>query len=486
VALDVADRMSDVGRPLVRFVRGRLDEVSGGRRRTRAIVVLALVLGLSTADTATVGASATQLRDAFDIGNAKLGLLVTLTSIVGAFATLPFGVLADRVRRTWTLAAVVGTWGVAMLASAAAGDYTQLLVGRIFLGVVTAAAGPLVASLVGDYFPPSQRGRVWGFVLTGELIGIGFGFTVTGDVATLSWRAAFVVLALPAFALALAVARLPEPARGGSSGHAHADDDAVEATDAQRIARERGSEPDPSLVLHGDIGRLRLVDAARHILRVRTNLVLIFGGALGYYFLAGVQTFGIEFVKDQYGISQVVANMLLLFVGIGAVAGVLAGGRVGDDLVARGLVNGRLWTAAIAGTIATALFVPAIFTRELLVGAVFLLGAGLMLSAQNPPLDAARLDIMPPQLWGRAESVRTFIRANAQALAPLLFGVVADHVFGGGRTGLEWTFAVMLLPLVAGTALVYVGLRTFPQDVATAAASAQEDSDEAEVGRAAA
>jgi MFS family permease len=485
MAPDVADRVTGVGRPLVRFVRGHLDEVSGGRRRTRAIVVLALVLGLSTADTSTVGASATQLREAFGIGNAELGLLVTLTSIVGAFASLPFGVLADRVRRTWTLAAVVGAWGLAMLGSAAAGDYNQLLVGRIFLGVVTAAAGPLVASLVGDYFPPAQRGRVWGFVLTGELIGIGFGFTVTGDVATLSWRAAFVVLALPAFALAYAVARLPEPTRGGSSGRGHAEDE-VEATDAQRIARERGIEPDPSLVLHGDIGRMRLLDAARHILRVRTNLVLIFGGALGYYFLAGVQTFGIEFVKDQYGISQVIANMLLLFVGVGAVAGVLAGGRIGDDLVAHGHVNGRLWTAAIAGTIATVLFVPAIFTRDLVVGALFLLGAGLMLSAQNPPLDAARLDIMPPQLWGRAESVRTFIRANAQALAPLLFGVVADHVFGGGRVGLEWTFAVMLLPLVAGTALVYLGLRTFPQDVATAAASAQEDSDEPGVGRAAA
>ena len=81
MAPDVADRVTGVGRPLVRFVRGHQDEVSGGRRRTRAIVVLALVLGLSTADTSTVGASATQLREAFGIGNAELGLLVTLTSI---------------------------------------------------------------------------------------------------------------------------------------------------------------------------------------------------------------------------------------------------------------------------------------------------------------------------------------------------------------------------------------------------------------------
>ena len=56
-------------------------------------------------------------------------------------------------------------------------------------------------------------------------------------------------------------------------------------------------------------------------------------------------------------------------------------------------------------------------------------GAALI-SAANPPLDAARLDIMPSGLWGRAESTRTFLRSLAQALAPLLFGAVADLVAG--------------------------------------------------------
>ena len=95
-----------------------------------------------------------------------------------------------------------------------------------------------------------------------------------------------------------------------------------------------------------------------------------------------------------------------------------------------------------------------------------------MLSAQTAPLDAARLDIMPPELWGRAESIRTVIRSFAQALAPLLFGVISDHVFGGGRSGLQQTFLLMLLPLAASAALLYRALRTYPRDVATAAATA--------------
>ena len=43
----------------------------------------------------------------------------------------------------------------------------------------------------------------------------------------------------------------------------------------------------------------------------------------------------------------------------------------------------------------------------------------------NPPLDAARLDIMHSRLWGRAESVRNFIQTLLKSSAPLLFGYLS-------------------------------------------------------------
>ena len=75
---------------------------------------------------------------------------------------------------------------------------------------------------------------------------------------------------------------------------------------------------------------------------------------------------------------------------------------------------------------------------------------------------------MPGPLWGRAESIRTLLRSFAQALAPLLFGAVANDVFGGGRAGLQWTFAVMLVPLAASAGLLYYARRTYQIDVASA------------------
>jgi predicted MFS family arabinose efflux permease len=428
----------------------------------RVVVVLASVLALSGADIATVGASATELRDALHVGNTQIGLLIAVSSLVGAVASLPFGVLADRVPRTPVLAGAIVLWSGAMVWSALAANFSGLLLARVFLGAVTAAAGPMVASLVGDYFPAGDRGRIYGFILAGELVGTGIGFAVTGDIAALSWRAAFFALAVPALVLAWFVFRLPEPERGGSEVLE------AESTDAQRLARRRGVKAESSF---GDVARMNLLAATRVVLRVRTNLVLIAASACGYFFLAGIQTFGIEFVKDQYDIGQVVANGLLLVVGGGAVLGVLAGGQVGDLLIRHGYLNGRILVSVLAVGGSAVLFVPAIFTRGATSAAPWLIGAAFLLSAQNPPLDAARLDIMPPPLWGRAESIRTLLRSLAQALAPVAFGAMSEYVFGGGRTGLTWTFAFMILPLAGSAVLLARALQTYPADVAAAAGS---------------
>lgn len=97
--------------------------------------------------------------------------------------------------------------------------------------------------------------------------------------------------------------------------------------------------------------------------------------------------------------------------------------------------------------------------------------AALFLGATNPPLDAARLDIIHPLLWGRAEAVRTVLRNISDAAAPILFGLLAQSVFGGS-SGLEYTFLLTLLALFAAAILVLtIGRRTYPRDVAAAAAS---------------
>ncbi len=471
-------------RHLARRAGQHLEGTLGGPERTRVILLLGAVLAMSSADTATVGASATQLRQALHISDTDIGLLVAANAVVAALFSLPFGVVADRFSRTRFLGWSIFLWGGAMIWSATAGSFGRLLLARLLLGIVTAAAGPVVASLIGDYFASNERGKVYGYLLAGELVGAGIGFAVTGDIAAVSWRAAFVVLAIPTFFLGRAVLRLREPQRGGRSplidpASVAPDADTVaqpptgvhRATEAQRLAKERGVLPNDELVLGAKLNQLGFLAAARYVLRIPSNRTLIVASACGYFYLSGVQTFGVEFSKEQYHISQGLATTLLLVLGVGALAGVLVAGRLADAFLRRGYLPARVTVAAVAGVTTGVLFVPALVTRHIGPALVYLIIAALMLSAQNPPIDAARLDIVPAQLWGRAEGVRTALRTAAQALAPLLFGAMSDHVFGGGRTGLQWTFLVMLLPVFANGILLVRAVREYPGDVASAAAA---------------
>jgi predicted MFS family arabinose efflux permease len=306
---------------------------------------------------------------------------------------------------------------------------------------------------------------------------------VSGTLAGLwSWRAGFWALAPPALLLAAAVWRLPEPVRGGegrledggrvAEGHAGGgDSEPIE----ERVA-DAGIRPDPELVVEEDPQRLSLRQAVGYVLRIRTNLVLIVASALGYFYLAGIQTFAVEFLRTRYGVGQTAGSLLVVVIGAGGLVGALVGGRLADHWLERGRISARVLVAAGAYGLAAALFVPGLLATSLAVSVAIWIAAAGMLAASNPPLDAARLDVLHPRLWGRGEGARTLVRQLAVAAAPLTFGLVSDALAGGDSTsdiarGLQYTFLIMLVPLAAAGAILLWGARRYPVDVATAAAS---------------
>jgi predicted MFS family arabinose efflux permease len=483
----------------------RFRRLVGGRARGRVVLLLACVLGLVTADVSMIGALASKLESALKLSNLELGLLAAVPSLVAALATIPVGVLTDRVNRVRLMAVSVLIWSGAMAASGLAGSFAVLLLTRLGLGAATATAGPPVSSLIGDYFPASERARMYGLILSGELVGAGLGYVVSGEIASaFTWRAAFFVLAVPSLVLAAALWRhLPEPERGGasqlprgsSSFHTtrereradEGDGDELDLSIVQRKVEEGNVTPWASAVLGEDPARMDLWTATRQVLRVRTNLVLIIASALGYFYLNGVETFGLEYFRGRYHLSQSAATLLLALLGIGGLVGVLSGGRLADWLVRRGHLDGRIVVGAVSAIAAAALFLPALLSPGLILPMLLFVVAAAAFAARDPALDAARLDVMHHRLWGRAEAVRTMLRRLMVACAPVLFGFVADAVvstratdgqqtgFGASASyqGLRLAFVILLVTLLASGLLTLLARRTYPHDVASAVASEQ-------------
>jgi MFS family permease len=502
---------------LARLIRGQVVKHVGGPARARVVTLFGAVLALNGAATSTVGAVAPQLEQSLHIGNTKIGLLTSVSLLIGAVFTIPVGLLVDRFKRIPMLAISIVLWSLTSLASAFAHNYSSLLTSRLLLGAVVATAGPAIASLTGDYFPARERGRVYAYILGGEIAGTAIGFIFCGSIASLiSWRAAFVFLSIPGFFLARELYRtVPEPLRGGQSrlepgvidlkqaaaeaaSRAQAEDEqGVDpegpADDiALEAARKLGAVPNPKLILTEDPQKMGLVAAVKYILSIPTNMLMIISSSLGYFFFSGLSTFALLFVRGHYHASQATAELVLGMLVFGALIGTLISGRVTDVMLHRGNLQVRVWVPAICYLGSAVLLIPGFLGSHLMPALWFDVAGAALLSAANPPLDAARLDIMPAGLWGRAESTRTVLRSLAQALAPLLFGGLADLIAGiapeqapigthhvvispGAARGLEISFLLLLVTLAAAGVFLLKARSTYPTDVATAAASADPD-----------
>src|SRR5260370_26081446 len=120
---------------------------------------------LNSLDRWVASAAAPLIQQEFHIGDAQVGLLGTAFLLVYAVAAIPFGYWGDRGVRRTVIGVGVTIWSLATLFSGLAANYVQLFLSRGAVGIGEASYYPAGTSLVSDYFPKEQRGRVmsiWG------------------------------------------------------------------------------------------------------------------------------------------------------------------------------------------------------------------------------------------------------------------------------------------------------------------------------------
>lgn len=480
-----------------------------------AITLLVLVYSLDFADRTLIGALGPTLKSVFSIGNFQLGLLASAFAIVSAPAALPFGVLTDRVRRTWLIGGALLVWVVAEGLVGASISFIMLLIVRVALGIVSAVAGPTSPSMIGDLVPADERSGALSVIDGGELIGDGVGFVLPAILlGFISWRWNFWVLAACGLILSFAFLRLPEPRRTNADGpasndvtpapdgqdhqddqragdpqqprqgtsHPQADDghhntrespSATTLTPAQHIIAGRKVRPRESAMVRENPGRASFWYAIKYTFRVRTDLIVLISRMVGDFFLTAIGTFAVVFATAWYHLTEREAEVLILVIGIGALAGILVVGKLSDFLLDRGHPRSRIILGTLGYLVAPVPLYFAFSTHTLLLAVVLFFVGAFLLGGSSPPLDAVRIDVLVPRLRGRAESVRQFTRTLAEAGAPLLLGWLSGVLAANSSLGLERAFLLGLpLVLVGGIILIFA-IFTYQGDVAAALASNQ-------------
>src|SRR3982075_1524376 len=163
-----------------------------------------------------VGAAASPLiQKEFGLSDTQVGFLGSAFLLVYAVSALPFGFWADRGVRKNVIAAGVAIWSIATLFTGFARNFVQLFLSRAVLGIGEAGYYPVGTSLLSDYFPKEQRGRVTSIWGAGSALGIAVGFAGGGYIAEkFGWRDAFFFSAGPGILFALLAFGVREPLRG--------------------------------------------------------------------------------------------------------------------------------------------------------------------------------------------------------------------------------------------------------------------------------
>lgn len=135
------------------------------------LFTLWLLVFSSASQTMIISPILPQIGDDLDIADAVLGTLVTAYSLmVGLFAILS-GPVSDRIGRRRILLAGCGVMTVALASHGLVDSYWSFLAVRVFAGMAGGVLSGAAVSYIGDYFPYERRGWAVGWVMSGAAVG---------------------------------------------------------------------------------------------------------------------------------------------------------------------------------------------------------------------------------------------------------------------------------------------------------------------------
>ena len=485
--------------------------------------VLVLVYVFNFIDRQILSVLANDIKRDLKVDDAFLGFLYgTAFGVFYALFGIPLGRLADSWHRVRLLSLGLAIWSTMTAASGFARNIGQLTAARIGVGIGEATASPAAYSLLSDWFPKRQRATALAIYSSGLYIGGGVSlflgawikghwdtlYPAGGPMGLVGWQAAFLAVGIPGIMLALWVATLKEPLRGGVDGIATTTSDSPFADFLSELvtiippltligAARRGvgalainllvaagcaalawlliaiTKKPPQWIAFG-IG-VYAVFSWVAALRVRDPVTyrLIWGTpafiqtALGYGLIAFI-AYAMAFWGTPYAERVLGADIrwAALFLGAGGALsgflGVTIGGALSDRL--RKLnPAGRVLVILLGAVSPLPFLIWAFVTTDPATFYALNFVTGVLASAALGPAAATTQDLVLPRMRGTATA--TFFIGNALiglALGPSLVGIVSD-MSGSLRTGL---FALLVVvPISIG--LLILAYRSVPKAEAT-------------------
>jgi MFS transporter, Spinster family, sphingosine-1-phosphate transporter len=397
-----------------------MSAMSPGRIRL-TIALLLLVYILNFLDRQIVGILAQSISKDLHLSDLQVGLMTGLAfALFYTGLGIPIARYADRpsTSRIKLIAVCLTIWSAMTALCGAAGNFVQLFITRMGVGIGEAGGTPPAHSLIAELSPPEKRASALSFYQLGPPIGGLIAMVLGGFLAdSIGWRWAFVVVGAPGVLLALVVFVL--------------------------LCDPRSDRPAPQVAAEPQI---KLTQAFMHIWASRANRLILLSVAFAALANYGMLIWGPIFLQRSFGLSASTTGLWFgLANGIGSALGVWYGGQLGDRGIKRG--KQHLMTAPavclalsspllVAGLLvpdwhlAILLFFPAIGLLWLHVGPAYSAVQGLVPSSSRATASASIL--LMQNLFGLG-------------LGSPLIGKLSDHFKPEfGADSVRWVLAALV------------------------------------------
>jgi MFS family permease len=374
------------------------------------LAMLLLVYVFNFVDRQILSILAGPIQRDLNLSDSQFGLLGGVAFAV-LYSTLgvPLALLADRTSRSWVITVSLALWSAFTALCGFAQGFWHLFLARLGVGIGEAGGVAPSYAIIGDYFPPHRRAFALSIYSLGIPLGSAAGVLAGGYIAAMvDWRVAFLTVGLAGVIIApvfkLCVRDVPRP-------------DSAERQD-----------------------RARFSTIASALARKPSFWLLSFGAAISSMLGYGIAFWLPSLLQRSFGLGLVeVSHFISGLLVLGGVAGMLAGGWLGDRL-GSGDRAFFAYLPAVAFVIGVPLFAAGMYSTDAKIAFVlFLIPQAMAYVWLGPVLSAVQQLVEPAH------------RATASALFLLINNLIG---LGGGIYALG-ALSDFLLPHYGQEALRY-------------------------------
>jgi MFS family permease len=366
------------------------------------------------------------------ITHTQSGLLVSAVYWAIVLLTFPISILVDRWSRTKTIGVMAIMWSLATALCALTGNFVQLFMARMLIGVGEAGYAPGGSAMISGLYPIDKRARMMGLWNASIPLGSAIGVLLGGIIAAkLGWKHAFGIVAIPGLIVAILFLFVKDYKTVDLSFYDKS---------SNKIKMEKK-------------------DMVKEFISKPSVLLTYLGMAAVVFVTTSMLTWLPTYFEKMRSIPQESAGKMASSVMVLALIGAPLGGYL-TDIWRKSKENARLLFPALTTLLSAIILFIALTIFKGTIQYVLLLVFGILVLAFISGAASVTQDVIHPGLRATSYAIAVVVQNLLGAsTAPVVMGKIYD------LTNIQTALSVLPFVLFVGAVLFWLGSRYYVRDL---------------------